>query len=188
MTTHISGTDGVDLIQDGTLVAADIKTGQTVGMPLMQLFTAQATTSGTVIDFTGIPNWAKRITLMLNGVSVSGTSNYLVQLGAGAVQTTGYICASTRLAAATLATNGSTSGFMVNTASAAASVSGSIVLSLISSNLWAASFAAGDGAQSYSGGGSVTLSGTLDRIRLTTVNGTDTFDAGSVNILVEGYQ
>lgn len=31
-----------------------------------------------------------------------------------------------------------------------------------------------------------TLSATLDRVRLTTVNGTDTFDAGLVNIIYEG--
>jgi len=35
------------------------------------------------------------------------------------------------------------------------------------------------------GAGTKTISGVLDRIRLTTVNGTDTFDAGSVNILYE---
>jgi hypothetical protein len=36
------------------------------------------------------------------------------------------------------------------------------------------------------GSGSVALSGALDRVRITTVNGTDTFDAGSVNIIMEG--
>jgi hypothetical protein len=36
------------------------------------------------------------------------------------------------------------------------------------------------------GGFQVSLSGTLDRIRLTTVNGSDTFDAGSINIIYEG--
>ena len=46
--------------------------------------------------------------------------------------------------------------------------------------------AQGDSAQTLTSGGSVTLSGILDRIRITTVNGTDTFDAGSINILYEG--
>ena len=36
------------------------------------------------------------------------------------------------------------------------------------------------------GAGGVTLGGTLDRIRITTVNGTDTFDAGTINLLLEG--
>jgi hypothetical protein len=34
--------------------------------------------------------------------------------------------------------------------------------------------------------GDVALSGTLDRIRITTVNGTDTFDAGTINVSWEG--
>jgi hypothetical protein len=54
-------------------------------------------------------------------------------------------------------------------------------------NIWAASVAAGSPASNCCvfGGGSVTLSGTLDRVRITTVNGTDTFDAGTINILYE---
>jgi hypothetical protein len=35
------------------------------------------------------------------------------------------------------------------------------------------------------GGGVLALGGVLDRIRITTINGTDTFDAGSINILYE---
>lgn len=34
-------------------------------------------------------------------------------------------------------------------------------------------------------GGTISLAGALDNVRLTTVNGTDTFDAGSINILYE---
>jgi len=34
-------------------------------------------------------------------------------------------------------------------------------------------------------GGSKTLSDTLTQVRITTVNGTDTFDAGTINILYE---
>jgi len=33
--------------------------------------------------------------------------------------------------------------------------------------------------------GSKSLSAALDRVRITTVNGTDTFDAGAINILYE---
>jgi hypothetical protein len=40
-------------------------------------------------------------------------------------------------------------------------------------------------ARNNSIGGFVPLSGTLDRVRITTANGTDTFDAGSINILYE---
>ncbi len=43
----------------------------------------------------------------------------------------------------------------------------------------------GDSSNSTVVGGK-TLSAILDRIRLTTVNGTDTFDAGQINIMYEG--
>ena len=52
--------------------------------------TSQASTSGTSIDFTSIPSWVKRITLMFNGVSTNGTSNYQIQIGSGSVTTSGY--------------------------------------------------------------------------------------------------
>ena len=53
--------------------------------------TAVASTSGTSIDFTGIPAWVERITVMFSGVSGSGTSNFLLQIGdAGGIENTGY--------------------------------------------------------------------------------------------------
>jgi len=60
--------------------------------------TSQASTSGTSIDFTGIPSWVKRITVMFNGVSTNGTSNKQIQLGdSGGFETTGYLGASVQL-------------------------------------------------------------------------------------------
>jgi hypothetical protein len=152
------------------------------------LGTAVNTTSGTAIDFTGIPSWVKKITLVFNGVSTNGTSNPLVQIGSGAVQTTGYVGASSNLAGAALTSSNYTTGFGIRVSDQAVAIlSGALTLTLISSGVWIASgsFARSDTASTGVTGGSVTLSGTLDRLRLTTVNGTDTFDAGSVNILYE---
>jgi len=148
--------------------------------------TAVASTSGTSIDFTSIPSWVKRITVMLNGVSTSGTSIPQIQLGySGGVENTGYVSA-----AFTSNTNNSTSttGFLLGGTSLATYVrSGNAQICLMGSNLWSFSYAGGitvvTGADI--GGGNKTTTGTLDRIRITTVNGTDTFDAGSVNILYE---
>ena len=78
--------------------------------------TAVATTSGTAIDFTGIPAGVKRITVMFNGVSTNGTSNYLLQLGSGSVQTTGY---SSYVIAAGVGVTGITSEFPIGSGSAA---------------------------------------------------------------------
>jgi hypothetical protein len=152
--------------------------------------TAQASTSGTSIDFTSIPSWVKRITVCIAGVSTSGTSNPLIQIGdSGGVETSGYLSAATSGADGnppSVSTH--TAGFGLNASTATNLLHGSIVLTLLdaSANTWVASGNIGN----YVGGigayvlvaGSKSLSATLDRVRLTTVNGTDTFDAGSINI------
>jgi hypothetical protein len=149
--------------------------------------TAVASTSGTSIDFTGIPAWAKKITVMFNGVSTSGTSPKLVQLGSTTISTTGYLSSGlTASSAGTLVTS-STAGMLINSVLAAEILSGTMILSNVSGNTWVSS---ANGKSStlnvFTTGGDITLGGTLDRIRITTVNGTDTFDAGSINIMYEG--
>ena len=156
------------------------------GGTLITSGTAVASTSGTSITFTGIPSWVKRVTVVFQGVSTSGTSNILIQLGAGSVQTTGY----TSGAWTSNTTNAnSTSGFLVSAQTSAAYVlDGLVTICLLNqaTGLWVYSSAGAvytNGSQV--GGGNKTLSGTLDRVIITTVNGTDTFDAGSINILYE---
>ena len=146
--------------------------------------------SSTSVDFTSIPSWVKRITVMFQGVSTSGTSNYLIQLGSTTVTTSGYLGTASSLSSAVTSTAFTTGFGIVNGAGAATFVAQGIVnLSLLnaSTNVWTAFGGVGgsDAARTGVTGGVVTLSGTLDRIRLTTVNGTDTFDAGSINILYE---
>jgi hypothetical protein len=152
--------------------------------------TAVASTSGTNIDFTSIPTWVKRITINLSAVSTNGTSIPQIQIGAGSVDTTGYISGSGFITtAAGVAVTTATSGFIIFSNTAAASLQGSIILSLLGSNTWVAQgiiFQATSTANIAQTAGTKTLSGTLDRVRITTVNGTDTFDAGSINILYEG--
>jgi len=156
----------------------------------IQAGTAVASTSGTSIDFTGIPSWVKRITVMFNGVSTNGTSNILFQLGTSSgIDVTGYLGSVTRFGVSALGSAFSSAGFPLNLNAATEVYAGAITFSLIGSNAWAASgnFGASNGATYiFVCGGSKTLAGTLDRIRITTVNGTDTFDAGSINILYEG--
>ena len=152
--------------------------------------TAVNSTSGTSIDFTGIPSWAKRVTVMFNGVSTSGTSNHQVQIGSGSVDATGYVSTAAKCfnSAANVAT--SATGFIMTSGIGAADLFyGAMTLSLLGSNIWSATFATSmpvATVAAHFGGGTKTLSGTLDRVRITTVNGTDTFDAGSINILYEG--
>jgi hypothetical protein len=150
------------------------------------LGTEVASTSGTSIDFTGIPSWVKRITLQLIGVSTNGTSNLLVQLGdAGGVESTGYVATAGDRADET----GSTAGFIVTSGYAAAiALHGQITLCLedSSDNTWScAGILARSDTAAYFAAGSKALSAALDRVRITTVNGTDAFDAGAINILYE---
>ena len=149
--------------------------------------TAVASTSGTSIDFTSIPSWVKRITVMFQGVSTSGTSPFLIQIGSGSVDATGYISTSCGVVdAGAIGSNSSTAGFIIRSVFAANVCSGSLTLTNISGNIWTSSHAAKMNTTTcVLGGGDKTLSGVIDRVRITTVNGTDTFDAGSVNILYE---
>jgi len=149
--------------------------------------TSQATTSGTSITFTGIPSWVKRATVMFNGVSTSGTSPFLIQLGAGSVTVTGYISTGQSITGGVGGGNvSSTAGMIIYSSAATGISSGHMLLTSMGSNLWISSHSLKFSTTACMfGGGDVTLSGALDRVRLTTVNGTDTFDAGSVNILYE---
>ena len=139
-------------------------------------------------DFTGIPSWVKRITVMFNAVSTSGTSNYIAQIGSasGGIETSGYLASVSTVGASTATYSSFTAGFgvMENITAAANVYYGTLTICLQGSNLWVAGLSMG-GNRSATGGGTKTLSSTLDRIRITTVNGTDTFDAGTINILYE---
>jgi len=141
------------------------------------------TASSTSVDFTSIPSWVKRITVMFSGVSTNGSSFIQVQIGSGSVTTSGYSSETgfgTTFSAAT-------TGFAIQGMAAASTKFGHLTLTHIGNNLWASSHVIGDvGSLLVSvGGGSITLGGVLDRVRITTVNGTDTFDAGTINILYE---
>ncbi len=152
---------------------------------------SQATTSGVSFDFTGIPSWAKKITVMLSGVSTNGTSSLVIRLGvSGGIESTGY------LSQLVFASPGApsvgapeTTGILVGIGASAANIfHGISTIANLSGNQWVAGASIGTSLSTNVGAGfgNKTLAGTLDRIRLTTVNGTDTFDAGSVNIIIEG--
>jgi hypothetical protein len=141
--------------------------------------------SGTSVDFTGIPSWAKRITVMFSGVSVSGTSSFLIQLGSGSITNTGYASGSGTISASP-SYSASTIGFNLTAVSAAEVNSGQYILNNISSNNWVGTGSINRTSNISHGVGSIALGGVLDRVRITTVNGTDTFDAGTINIIYEG--
>lgn len=156
--------------------------------------TAVASTSGTSIDFTSLPAWAKRVTVMLNGVSTSGTSPYILQLGysggfTGATYNSSNSGATSGVSSVTTTVGlylvGSPAG---GGSGAAAAFNGAMTLTNFSGNTWVSTAIMGQNSVAHTNwsGGIGTAGGTLTQIRITTVNGTDTFDAGSINILYEG--
>jgi hypothetical protein len=149
--------------------------------------TAQASTSGTSIDFTGIPSWVKRVTVLCSGISKSGTANFLFQLGdSGGVETTGYVGGTFSASSGSLLYTYPTNGFQtLGDAAGVVLVYGSIVFTNISGNTWIASGLLFGNNFNTQIAGEKTLSAVLDRVRITTTNGTDTFDAGTINILYE---
>jgi len=155
--------------------------------------TSVTLTTQTSVDFTGLPSWVKRITVMLNGVSTNGTSPIQIQLGtsggfvtsgyssqAGFIQSTGTASGMTAL----------TTGLYVMTFSLATDTVSSVFnINNITGNVWTY-FGNGNRTGAFPlaffvGAAPQSLGGALTQVRLTTVNGTDTFDAGSVNILYE---
>lgn len=147
-----------------------------------------AATSGTAIDFTSIPAWVSRITLMINGVSTTGGSSLCVRLGtSGGVEATGYAGAASNIGSTVTSTNSTTDVVLENGGAATDVRHGVITITKIGSNAWAIAGVIGrsDGNSTRAIAATKTLAGTLDRVRVTTQAGTDTFDAGSLAVMWE---
>jgi hypothetical protein len=173
----------------GAITSSGLVTGATGALYPIVSGTAQTApfSTNTRADFSSIPSWVKRVTVMLQNVGTSGTSGLLVQIGAGSIDTSGYLSASFQTSSSTQLL--STAGFAIFNNNSNDNTSGPLVLTLFGSNIWQASGVLfKDSSTDYLTitGGTRTLSGTLDRVRVTTVNGTDTFDTGSIiNIMWE---
>lgn len=191
-TVKVNGNTAFTFDNAGVLNATTVQHNGTA-TERISLGTAVTTTSGTTFDFTGIPSWAKKITILFKDVSTNGTAQVGVQLGTSSgIQSTGYAYSATysnSAGAAGGAGSANAAAFLTTFAGAGQARTGALLLHLASANTWCASGNLGDyssGAATVSVAGVVQLGATLDRLRIATANGTDTFDAGSVNILVEG--
>jgi len=211
MTTSISGTSGITFPAGGlgnpagavvgttdtqTLTNKTLTSPTITGALLSSMAssvitqgTVQTPTSGTAVLFTGIPSWAKKITVMMTGVTYSAGVGINIQIGSGSVTNSGYT--STGAAIATTTTNSSNgSGTGIQTHSGyTGPVSGQFVLTLVNpaTNLWL-----GSGTFVFSGTtavstatGYIALAGVLDRVQVNTTVGTATISAGSINIQYE---
>ena len=183
MPTSINGSTGIDKIQPGAVQPEDMA-------QKMTLMNAQ-TASGTSVDFTGIPSWVKRITVMFSGVSTNGTSPIIIKLGTSSgIVNSGYTTFGTRLGISSLASIFRADCISImNIVTNAGAVHGQSIITKLSDSVYTSSGSMFSNlvGGNVTGGAQSSLSETLDRIRITTANGTDVFDAGTINIMYEGY-
>jgi hypothetical protein len=182
MAVVIDGTNGVsspDYEVDGV-------TGQLY--PIVR-GTAITLTNQTAPGFTGIPSWVKRITLMFQGVSANSTGVPLIQIGTGSTTyvTSGYLGSGVQFTdGSSVNALTSTTGFQIRSAAAANTFHGAVTITNVSGNNWAASGFLTDSSRNagYGVAGSIALGAALTAVRLF-IDGTQLFDAGTINILYE---
>jgi len=145
---------------------------------------AVAAAGQTVIDFTGAPSYIDHLHINFAGLSTSGTSGVLVQLGdSGGIEMSGYNATCMNTSGTAISHTSSTAGFLITPAAAADALSGRITLQWQRAEVWTASGAVRRSASAMSIiAGDKALTDTLTRIRITTAAGTDTFDTGSVSL------
>jgi hypothetical protein len=173
----------------GQTLTSPVIAGTTTGVGVLTSATAVASTAGTSITFTGIPSWVKRVTVMLQGVKNSASSNISFKLGtSGGIISTGYLGCTVQTGGSTTspATNFSTE-FKGQIANTSALYHGSIVFNNLNSNVWVCGgmLSLSNDVYATSINGSVDLGNILTQLQISTSAGAGTFTAGSINILYE---
>jgi len=181
---------GSNVLSSTPTITSPVFAGTPTGVGILTSGTVVNSTSGTNIDFTGIPSWAKRITIMFNGVSTNSTTiDNMVQIGdSGGIETAGYVSVNSTVATTGTSCIDITNGFLcMNMTDPAQVFSGSLFLHKVTGNTWASNHAVSR-SPNYAacvGAGIKALTATLDRVRITSTSGAATFDAGSINIMYE---
>ena len=151
--------------------------------------TLTSPTSGTSVSFAGIPSWAKRVTIMFSSLAMSGSGRLIIQLGtSGGLVSTGYNAVSSDVGGSNQSAGvTNTTGFICGYAISGTSDSGSVVMTLMGSNIWTSTGNLTRNTTNFMqvSAGSISLGGVLTQIAITSTNGTDTFSSGSINIMYE---
>jgi hypothetical protein len=181
-------------IADSSVTTAKIADSSVTPAKLSQpltLGTAKATTSGSIVEFTGIPSWVKRITMIFDGVGTNGANNLDLQIGSGSYATSGYdtLCSYVGGSGSSVVAFGG--GFGIVVGGSTGLCYGRYTLDLFGGNKYIGSgvfHVHTVGVAQYtmqSAGSSPVLSGPIDRIRIVVIGGANTFDSGSINIMYE---
>lgn len=174
----------LNILDGATVSTAELNQVADLLAQVPTLETVQATTSGTEFDFTSIPSWVTKIDVLLDQVSLSGSDEVIVQLGdAGGIETTGYLARGGILSTGSQLAE--TTGYLCFAGGSASNAfEGICSIVNITGNVWVS-----NSVMSSSAGtpnleicaGRKALSDTLTQLRVTR-NGSNTFDAGQVNI------
>jgi len=193
MPIAINGTGTITGISAGGLPDDCITTADIAGSAVTTAKLAQPMTlmsgqvASTPILFTGIPSWAKRVTILLYQLGTSGAAHINVQIGdSGGLRTANYVSTSVTIdSSGNTAGVSATDGFIWYSSSASNTNTGIIQLTHVGLNVWVASHTGKQTTTNVvSGGGTITtaLGGTLDRVQIAATG----LNAGSVNVLYEG--
>ena len=183
VTVAVPAVAGTNTVTIPAVTGTAVVSGQNSAITAATALTA----SGSSVDFTSVPSWVKRITVILNNISFAAAGTLKIRIGAGSLSTSGYSSIGSVFNNGPAITISSvTDGVSaVSSSSGTTQIIGQAVLTLINTNEWvcAGSFGRITDNLSVITQGSITLGGTLDRVSL--VATTSTFDAGTVNIFYE---
>ena len=187
--TTSTGSGAIVLASGATLASPTLNSptfGGTLGSSLITRMSAGglSASGSTSVDFTSMPSWINIITVTFRNISTNGSSDILVQLGTSSgVTTSGYVSTSIDFDGSGAVTVSSTSGLIIKINGAGNVINGIMTIAYTGSNAWVNNHSVSTTTTIMStGGGTIALGGTLDRVRITTVNGTDAFDAGTLNV------
>jgi hypothetical protein len=176
-----AGTSGQVLTSGGAGAptwSAAPSSGLTLGTPV-------ASTSGSSIDFTGLPSGVKQITVTFSRVTIDSTATMVIRLGgSGSFATSGYSTGALKWISTAGTYTSATDGFLISSISSTTILSGTYIFTLenSSTNKWSGQgiFTTGDsGTTILMCAGDYSIDSTLTKIRVTTGA---TFDGGEINI------
>jgi hypothetical protein len=187
-----NGVDAAKLI--GTLPTSVIAAGSIVPAKLEQKYSLlgnQVASPLAAVVFTGIPDWANRVYVYINGLSTLVDTDIIIQLGtASGFEVSGYqsISGITNSVPAA-SSNQINTGFLISSTVAPNPnlFYGSSTLSRLAGNTWVHSGNLGSTttARACSSSGAKIISSVLTQVRVTTVGPATTFDAGEISLAYE---